>query len=277
MKRNEKNLLLATSFALLILGNPLSGIVLANSKTSKSNPNQPIEIDADQGIEWLAEDKVYLARGNANAKQGDFSMRADILKAFYRNTKSKKDEIYRIEANGQVVIRNLVQNVFGEHGIYDLDRSLIVVSGKNLRLDTGKEIVRAEEGLEFWQKSKLAVARGNASATRKDRRIRANLLTVQFIEDINGKLTAKQIDAQGGVLITTPSEVIVGNEGVYNVIEELVTLSGNVKITRGENQLNGSMAEVNLQSGVSRLISDKSLGGTKKVRGLFIPEKKPAQ
>ena len=36
-------------------------------------------------------------------------MRADILKAFYRNTKSKKDEIYRIEANGQVVIRNLVK------------------------------------------------------------------------------------------------------------------------------------------------------------------------
>ena len=152
-----------------------------------------------------------------------------------------------------------------------------MVSGKNLRLDTGKEIVRAEEGLEFWQRSKLAIARGNASATRKDRTIRANLLTVQFIEDINGNLTAKQIDAQGGVLITTPSEVIVGNEGVYNVIEELVTLSGNVKITRGENQLNGSMAEVNLQTGVSRLISDKSLGGTKKGRGLFIPEKKPAQ
>jgi len=277
MKRNGKNLLLATLFALLIMGPSLSGIVLANSKISQSNSSQPIEIDADQGIEWLSEDKVYLARGNANAKQGDFAMRADILKAFYRNTKSKKDEIYRIEANGQVVIKNLVQNVFGEHGIYDLDRSLIVVSGKNLRLDTGKEIVRAEEGLEFWQRSKLAIARGNASATRQDRTIRANLLTVQFIEDKNGNLTAKQIDAQGGVLITTASEVIVGNEGVYNVVEELVTLSGNVKITRGENQLNGSLAEVNLQSGVSRLISDKSLGGTKKVRGLFIPKEKSAE
>ena len=149
MKRNETKLLLATLVAFLILGDPTCGIVLASSKISKSNPSQPIEIDADQGIEWLSEDKVYLARGNANAKQGDFSLRADILKAFYRNTKSKKDEIYRIEANGQVVIRNLVQNVFGEHGIYDLDRSLILVSGKNLRLDTGKEIVKAEEGLEL--------------------------------------------------------------------------------------------------------------------------------
>ena len=73
------------------------------------------------------------------------------LESVLSKYKVEKDEIYRIEANGQVVIRNLVQNVFGEHGIYDLDRSLIVVSGKNLRLDTGKEIVRAEEGLEFWQ------------------------------------------------------------------------------------------------------------------------------
>ena len=65
-----------TSFSNLIcllnIGGPLSGIVLASSKISKSNPSQPIEIDADQGIEWLSEDKVYLARGNANAKQGDF-------------------------------------------------------------------------------------------------------------------------------------------------------------------------------------------------------------
>ena len=90
MKRNEKNLLLATLFAFLVLGGPISGVVLASSKISKSNTNQPIEIDADQGIEWLSEDKVYLARGNANAKQGDFSMRADILRAFYRNSKSKK-------------------------------------------------------------------------------------------------------------------------------------------------------------------------------------------
>ena len=75
-------LFLATLISFLGLGGPILEVVLASSKISKSNPSHPIEIDADQGIEWLAEDKVYLARGNANAKQGDFSMRADILKAF---------------------------------------------------------------------------------------------------------------------------------------------------------------------------------------------------
>ena len=39
---------------------PISEVVLASSKISKSNTSQPIEIDADQGIEWLSEDKVYL-------------------------------------------------------------------------------------------------------------------------------------------------------------------------------------------------------------------------
>ena len=261
-------------FFVLIIGAALSIMASANAKLDPSGSNQPIEINADQGIEWLSEEKVYLARGNANAKQGDLSMRADILKAFYRNTKSEKDEIYRIEANGKVLINNLIQTVSGENGIYDLDQSLIVMSGGNLQLDTGKEVVRASDSLEFWEKSKIAVARGDASATRQKRTIRASLLTVQFVEDKNGNLKAKQIDAQGGVLITTPTEVIVGNEGIYNVIEELVTLSGDVKITRGDNQLNGSMAEVNLQNGFSRLISDKSLGGAKRVRGLFTPKRR---
>ena len=274
MKNYNMRPLITWLFFVLIIGAALSIMASANAKLDPSGSNQPIEINADQGIEWLSEEKVYLARGNANAKQGDLSMRADILKAFYRNTKSEKDEIYRIEANGNVLINNLIQTVSGENGIYDLDQSLIVMSGGNLQLDTGKEIVRASDSLEFWEKSKIAVARGDASATRQKRTIRASLLTVQFVEDKNGNLKAKQIDAQGGVLITTPTEVIVGKEGIYNVIEELVTLSGDVKITRGDNQLNGSMAEVNLQNGFSRLISDKSLGGAKRVRGLFTPKRR---
>ena len=274
MKNYNMRPLATWLFFVLIIGAALSIMASANAKLDPSGSNQPIEINADQGIEWLSEEKVYLARGNANAKQGNLSMRADILKAFYRNTKSEKDEIYRIEANGKVLINNLIQTVSGDNGIYDLDQSLIVMSGGNLQLDTGKEIVRASDSLELWEKSKIAVARGDASATRQKRTIRASLLTVQFVEDKNGNLKAKQIDAQGGVLITTPTEVIVGNEGIYNVIEELVTLSGDVKITRGDNQLNGSMAEVNLQNGFSRLISDKSLGGAKRVRGLFTPKRR---
>ena len=32
--------------------------------------DEPVEINADQGIEWRRDDQVYVARGNATAKRG---------------------------------------------------------------------------------------------------------------------------------------------------------------------------------------------------------------
>ena len=55
-------------------------------------------------------------------------------------------------------------------------------------------------------------------------------------------------------------------KGVYNVRTGIVKLQENVRITRGKTQLNGNEAEVNLNTGISRLI-----GGKGRVRGLIHP------
>jgi lipopolysaccharide export system protein LptA len=57
---------------------------------------------------------------------------------------------------------------------------------------------------------------------------------------------------------------------VYNEIDNIATLSGSVRITRGQNQLAGDVAEVNLDTGVSRLLSQTEGEGL--VRGLLVPE-----
>jgi lipopolysaccharide export system protein LptA len=38
------------------------------------------------------------------------------------------------------------------------------------------------------------------------------------------------------------------------VKKEIARLTGNVKITRGENQMNGKEAEINLKTGVSKML-----------------------
>ena len=53
-------------------------------------------------------------------------------------------------------------------------------------------------------------------------------------------------------------------------------MSGNVRITRGQNQLNGDFAEVNLSTGISRLLTSTDSAGDKRVRGLFVPQKADA-
>jgi lipopolysaccharide export system protein LptA len=45
---------------------------------------KPIEIEAEDGIEWQQTNRVYIARGNARATRGQATVFADTLMAFYR-------------------------------------------------------------------------------------------------------------------------------------------------------------------------------------------------
>ena len=52
----------------------------------------PVAIEADKGVEWRQNEQVYIARGNATAKRGDTSIRADALYAHYRKTADNRQE-----------------------------------------------------------------------------------------------------------------------------------------------------------------------------------------
>ena len=93
------------------------------------------------------------------------------------------------------------------------------------------------------------------------------MLTAHFRKDAKGKSRVSQVDAFDNVVITTPDEIVRSDRGVYDVETGIAKLTGSVKITRGTNQLNGEYAEVNLNTGVSRLFGR---GGG--VRGIFTPE-----
>jgi len=57
-----------------------AGNAPANSAPSTgldlSNSSAPIEIEADEGIEWRRNEKVYIARGKARAARGDLEVKA---------------------------------------------------------------------------------------------------------------------------------------------------------------------------------------------------------
>ncbi len=206
-------------------------------------------------------------------------MRSDVIKAHYRETQTSGTEIYRLEAIRKVIVRSSDRIAYGDYGVYDLDNSATVLKGKNLRLETTLETIRANERLEYWDKKKMAIAKGDATAQRGEKQVKADTLNVYFSKTKGKSLTADRIEAVGNVEISTPNEVAIGNEAVYYIEKELVTLLGHVKITRGKSQLNGSIAEVNLKTGRSRLLSNSEVDGNKKVRGLFTgdlrqPEKK---
>jgi lipopolysaccharide export system protein LptA len=251
----------------IMITQPHSKTGLAQSQFDTRN--DPIQIDAKEGIEWLSKEQLYIARGSASARKGSFHIKSDVIKAHYRKTENNDAEIYRLEAIRKVIIENSERTAYGDYGIYNLDTRVAVLEGKNLQLKTALETIKATKSLEYWDKKKLAIARGNAIAIRGQKTVKANIITIRFAKNANDSLSAQRMDAIGNVKISTPNEVAVGDEAIYYVEKELVRLSGNVKITRGRSQLNGSIAEVNLKTGKSRLLSNAQLDGNTKVQGLF--------
>lgn len=231
-----------------------------------------LEVESDNGIEWRRNEQVLIARGNAVAKRGNSRVDADELRALYRD-RDGQSEIYRIIATGNVKLSSETDVATGDQAIYDIDDAVVVLTGEDLQYKTPTETLTAEESLEYWETERMAVARGNAVAVADDRTLRGDVLTARFEMGKNGENELSRIDGNGNVTIRTPTDFVVGNQGVYDAKTGIATLVGSVKITRGENQLNGDRAVVDLNTGISRLTANGNGDGKSRVRGLLVPEK----
>jgi lipopolysaccharide export system protein LptA len=256
---------------------------------SGSNDNRPLDVEADQGIEWQQDKQIYIARGNARATRGNATLYGDTLIAHYRpippdrakppdpGSLTGSTEIYRIEADGNVRLKTETQTVFGDHGVYDLDTTTAVITGKHLRLITPRDVVTARDSLEWYDDKQIAVARGDALSVRDNaRRLAGDVLTAQVIKPADGPSRISRIDAEGHVVVTTINEIARGATGVYNVDSGIATLAGGVTITRGENEMRGQYGVVDLNKNVSRLLSAPPGDLTRRspVQGLVVPRGK---
>lgn len=258
-----------------------AGPASAQGLSTLQSNDGPLEINAEEGIEWQRDQQLYIARGNARASSGDLEVFGDVLTAHYNKAATGASEIDRIDIQGNVRIVSPSETVYGDNGVYDVVNGVLVLVGKNLRLVSKKDTLTARDSLEYWEHKQLAVARGNAEAIREDKRIKADVLSAHFEPNKQDKLEITRIDAFGNVKVATAHDFARGDRGVYFVNQELATLSGSVKITREDNQLNGEYAEINLATGVSRLLgappgAKPGTGGDTRVRGLILPRKKPS-
>lgn len=262
--------------AVVLLPCAAAGPAFGQNLLSFGGGDQPVEITADEGIEWRRKEKVYIASGEARAARGEIELFGDILSAFYRDGADGSTEIYRVEAHGNVRILSPNERVYGDDGYYDVERGVVTLTGKDLRLETSGDRITANESLEYWEAKQLAIARGGAVASRGDKSLSADLLVGHFRKDDEGRLVLNQVDAEGRVEISTPTDFVTSKSGVYHVDKELAELIGDVKITRGEAQLNGEYAEVNLATGVSRLLAAPPGGESdSRVHGLIVPTPEP--
>jgi lipopolysaccharide export system protein LptA len=261
----------------------------------------PVEITAEDAIEWRQAEQVVIARGRARAVRDGTTVTADRLVARYRNrpgaaatpapvapggvAQPAGGEIFRLEAQGNVVIATATDRATADMAVYDVDQAVLILTGRNLVLSTPQDRVTARDSVEYYPARRMAVARGNAVAESPGRRLSADTLVAYFLEappqapaqrpapqgtPDTGRLD--RVEAYGNVEVRTEAETVRGDRAIYSAVAGIARLSGNVRITRGQNQLNGALAEVNLRSGVSRLLPGE--GG--RVVGLVVPERPAA-
>jgi len=235
-----------------------------------SGTGQPMAINADS-LEWRQNEKMYVARGAASVTQGEVTIYAETLTAHYVEKAGGGSTIGQVEAEGGVHIKSKAQDVYGQRGVYDLNRQVAVLKGDNLKFVMGEDVVTARDTLEFWQKENLAVARGDARATRGEQVVAGDVLTAALEKAKGGKMAIRKMSAEGNVLVATKEEVARGDRGLYDLQKQQAVLEGNVRITRGQNQLNGAKAIVDMKTGISRLIAAKG----QQVKALMVPNSAP--
>ena len=220
----------------------------------------PVAIDAQGGIEWRQNEQVFIATGPARATRGELTIDADEMRAYYRDGQGGKSEVFRLDAVGNVKISTPGRVATGGHAVYDVDKSVIVLKdGKPVTLTSGPDVITTNGQLEFWEQRKLAVARGTgvggAEAAQGDKRIRAEVLTAHFVSGPDGQTMLQRVEAFDNVRITTANEQAFSERAAYNVPTGLARLTGSVKIKRGVNEINGCSADIDLNTGVSRMNS----------------------
>lgn len=301
-RRSRPASLRAAAIALLLglgavaLGSAPSAVAQTIDLVTGTGPDggaAPIEVVADNGIEWLQEEKRFIARGNAVATKGDTQVLGDVLIADYREIPDAQGggtEIYRLTAEGSVIIRSPQETATGTRAVYEVDEALARLWGAPARLETPTDTVTAEDELRYYERDRKAVATGGAVATRGERRIQADTLTGFFIDPEAGADGAPakpaasgrdavadseldRIYADGAVRITTAQEVAEAERGNYNAKTGIVELEGSVKITRDKNVLTGNRATTDLNTGVSTLHGD----GGGRARGLIVPKSRDSQ
>jgi lipopolysaccharide export system protein LptA len=212
----------------------------------------PIEISADNGIEWNRDAKTYTARGNAVASQGNSEVHAESLVASYG---TDSNQIDRLVAQGAVKIINPTQTAYGDRADYDRNRRLLVLTGSALKIVSASETVTARDAFEYWQDQDVTVAKGAVAIVKPDgTKIYGDQVTSYFRKNpASGKREAFQVQAEGHVKIDTGKEVATCSHLAYDPTTKIAVLTGNVVLTQNRNVFKGARAEIDTAKGISRL------------------------
>ena len=196
--------------------------------------NLPLEITADKALEWNQTNKTYIARGNAIAKQGDMSVKANSLTATYTGANGSTSDISLLEADGNVTLSTATDVATGDKAVYDLSEGKATLSGSRPKIVQNSKNTLEADQIIVWTKN--------------------NALD--------------RAEAIGNVVIINGDQTATGDKANYSATTTIAQLIGNVKVKQDNNWLEGDQTDINMTTHVSTMTNKN---GTGRVKGVFYP------
>ena len=113
--------------------------------------------------------------------------------------------------------------------------------------DSNAPVDVSADRIEVQDRADRAIFAGNVHVRQNELALDTQRLTVAYSND--GGVQIQRLDAAGGVTVTSPSERAQGNFGIYDLNRKLITLIGNVVLTRGQSRISGQRLTIDLSSG----------------------------
>ena len=115
--------------------------------------------------------------------------------------------------------------------------------------------------IEVADRADRAVFSGNVVARQSELTLNAARVTVAYSHGDGVQID--RLDASGGVTVRSPTENAVGQFATYDLRSRLITMVGNVTLTKGESHVTGHRLVMDLNTGRSVMDGGRSgPGGT---------------
>jgi lipopolysaccharide export system protein LptA len=145
--------------------------------------------------------------------------------------------------------------------------------------------------LELVDAQRVQIWRGAVEAVQGPNRLRTSLLQVYHAPKAGAPAQpapggaarmgdwgeAQRMVAEGEVYFVTPETVSTGRRADYDLLKDVITITGDVIVRRGESVLRGDRLVIDVATGRSSMQANAQGRGSPRVRGVFYPEDRAAQ
>lgn len=233
------------------------------------NHDSPVHIDALHGITCEEDQKKCTANNGVRVNQDGLLLNANKLTTFF-SEKDKNTELSKVVAEGHVVVQTKENHRLACDCLtVNLDNKSLEAEGKNIDVTYSDMLLECHDKIQYMLDQHRLKATGDVIVKDRDYLLKSNEVIAYFSKNAEGKTHVSKLVVPKDCVLSTPREYIEADQGDYDTIQNVVTLKGNVRITRESGQLRGDVVEVDLASGNSFVKSQKS-----RVELLIIPQKR---